>query len=860
MAERSSDQLPRAAAMNPAARSAEIRLSRRLGQARAVLWWEQVWPALWPLLALGGIFLVIAMTDALPQLQAWLHAIVLAAFGVAGVVALWRGFASLRWPDRAHARRRLETASGFTHRPLVALEDRQASGSNDPASAALWAAYRRRIAEALGRVKVGWPHPNLAARDPLALRALIGLVLVIAFTIGAGTWSERLARAVMPGVQLAAAPPGTLDIWITPPTYTGLPPLVPRTDQTGELAVPAGSTLLAQISGGRGAPRLLIDAKPTEFETIDAKSFRLSQALESGSELRIEQNGRPIGIWTMRIIQDEPPTIRFAQTPERTRRNGLKIDYEAQDDYGLASVAATIRRAQQPAGVADQTIDLPLTLPSPNAKQAKGTSFHDLVVHPWAGLKVRVQLVATDAAGYSGISDAVEIILPERVFQHPVARAIIEQRKILVGDPTAQRQGVARALTAIAGIPAHYQDDSVVFLALRFSSFRLLAQDGETAANVDGVQSLLWDTALHIEDGRLSHAERELRALQQRLQDAIANRESDEEIEKLIRELQQAIDRYLQAMMENAMRNPQDPRSQRPMDRNTQRIERRDLQRMLDQARQMARTGARDQAREMLQRLQEMLENLRAGQPMQGQENADGQEGGGGEQQQMMKNLQDLMQRQQQLTDRTFRRSQQQRPGQRGQQGQQGQQGHRGQQGQPGGQQSDGDGGMEGDLAEQEELRGQLGEMMRQLGEQMGKIPNGFGRAERAMRDAIDSMQRGQGNRALRPQMDALDQMRQGARELMQQMMDQLAQQQGNGQPGEGDNPQEADSQAQDRDPAGRPLNNGLNGTNSSDVGIPAETDLQRSREILEELLRRAGERFRPQLERDYIERLLRRF
>ncbi len=56
------------------------------------------------------------------------------------------------------------------------------------------------------------------------------------------------------------------------------------------------------------------------------------------------------------------------------------------------------------------------------------------------------------------------------------------------------------------------------------------------------------------------------------------------------------------------------------------RLERLDLQKMLDQARQMARTGARDAARDMLARLQDMLENLRAGQSMQGQD----QQGEGG--------------------------------------------------------------------------------------------------------------------------------------------------------------------------------------------------------------------------------------
>jgi hypothetical protein len=35
---------------------------------------------------------------------------------------------------------------------------------------------------------------------------------------------------------------------------------------------------------------------------------------------------------------------------------------------------------------------------------------------------------------------------------------------------------------------------------------------------------------------------------------------------------------------------------------------------------------------------------------------------------------------------------------------------------------------------------------------------------------------------------------------------------------------------------------------------------MQRSRQILDELRRRAGERYRPQIELDYIDRLLQRF
>jgi hypothetical protein len=60
-------------------------------------------------------------------------------------------------------------------------------------------------------------------------------------------------------------------------------------------------------------------------------------------------------------------------------------------------------------------------------------------------------------------------------------------------------------------------------------------------------------------------------------------------------------------------------------------------------------------------------------------------------------------------------------------------------------------------------------------------------------------------------------------------------------------------------DPLGRPQR-----TEGPDLGtsvkLPDEIDAQRAREILEELRRRLGERFRPDLELQYLERLLRRF
>jgi uncharacterized protein (TIGR02302 family) len=353
-------------------------------------------------------------------------------------------------------------------------------------------------------------------------------------------------------------------------------------------------------------------------------------------------------------------------------------------------------------------------------------------------------------------------------------------------------------------------------------------------------------------------AERELRKLQQQLQDALAKGAPDAEIERLMSELRQALDQYLQSLAEEMQRNPNQQRQ--PVDP-SQTITGRDLQRMLDRARDLARSGARDQARDLLSQLQNMLENLRAARPGDNDQ-------GSNEAQQMMRGLREMMQRQQQLLDRSFRAQRQ--PGrqdrngqQQGQQSgrQQGQRGQPGQQGQPGGDGQD-DAGQMGDMGDaagqQEGLRRMLGEMMRRLGDGMGDIPEPFGRAERAMRDAAGALQRAQPGEAIGPQTEALDQLQQAAREFAKQM-----QQKGNGW-GEPSNSETgaADRDQRDgteRDPFGRPLSN--NGTyDQGDVKIPDDNMLQKSRQILDELRRRAGERSRPEIELDYIERLLKRF
>ena len=166
--------------------------------------------------------------------------------------------------------------------------------------------------------------------------------------------------------------------------------------------------------------------------------------------------------------------------------------------------------------------------------------------------------------------------------------------------------------------------------------------------------------------------------------------------------------------------------------------------------------------------------------------------------------------------------------------------------------------GMTGEqLAQaQEQLRRQLGELMRKLSETFNQIPDGLGQAERAMKGAERALQRAQPGDAVGPQADALGQMQEGARAFNEMLREQTA----NGQETPND---QAQGLQEGRQNEIDPLNRRRSGQGFVDrrtFGIPEESDLKKARRLFDELRRRSGDRRRPALELDYIDRLLQRF
>ena len=316
-----------------------------------------------------------------------------------------------------------------------------------------------------------------------------------------------------------------------------------------------------------------------------------------------------------------------------------------------------------------------------------------------------------------------------------------------------------------------------------------------------------------------------------------------------MKELRQAMNEFLREFAERAQKNPNLADQMQP----GQELRQSDLDRLMDQIENLAKSGNRDQAQELLSQLEDMMNNLQAGRQQQR-----GQNGQRGEMRKQMNKLGEIMRRQQEMMNETFRMDQMQRGQQQRGQNRDQQLGE-GEQRRPIRRPAErrGQGMTPEEFAEalkqlqqgQGKLRGDLEGLMKDL-EGLGIQPGeGFGEAGEAMGEAETALGEGEGDEAVGQQGRALDALRRGAQDMMQQMQQAMQGDQGGGE--EGGRQQNAD-----RDPLGRPrATTGPDFGNS--VKVPDEIDVQRARQILEAIRKRLGNALSPQIERDYLERLL---
>jgi uncharacterized protein (TIGR02302 family) len=834
-----------------------LQLTKALQRAKYAIAWERSWPHLARLLTVIGLFLVVSWAGLWLVVPFIARAIGLGLFVLLALGALFPLF-RFRWPSRDEALSRLDRGTGIRHRPATTLTDTLVS--QDPVARALWQAQRERTLASIKRIRAGLPSPRLAIHDPWALRALVA-VLMVATYVAAG--DERLMRtgAAFDWNGVLAPANVRVDAWVTPPVYTGKPPVIlsaankessaGANTASGPLPVPAGSTLLVRSSGGTldvAVTGNLTETAPTEAAPQGTNEKHFTIAGDGTAHVR-SPSGQPQ--WKFTAVPDRAPTIALAKDPERQARGSLQMSYKIEDDYGVTEAHAhfTARRGERTPDAAEARplFDPPqftLTLPNVRTRNGVGQTVKDLSEDPYAGADVTLTLTAKDEAGNEGHSEPFNMRLPERLFTKPLARALIEQRRILALDGNQNGQ-VFTALDALMIEPDLFTPEAGQYLGL-YSVARQL----EAARTDDALREVvagLWALAVTIEDGNITDVDKALRAAQDALKQALDRGASDEEIKKLTEDLRAALDNFMRQLAEQMRNNPQ--QLARPLDPNTRVMRQQDLNNMIERMERLSRSGDKDAAKQLLEQLQQMLENLQMAQPGQS---------GDGDMEQALNELGDVIRKQQQLRDKTFKQGQDSRRDRmRGKQNDQGM----------GDLQQDQQGlrdrlkKLQQELAKRGMGQGQKGQKGQQGDQsqpgddddqQQGDSGDALGDADSAMGDADGKLGEGNADGAVDSQGKALDALRKGAQNLAEAM------QQGDGD-GQGDGPGNRVGRQQSggnsTDPLGRPLHGREFGDET--VKIPGEIDVQRARRILEELRRRLGDTQRPQLELDYLERLL---
>ena len=856
---------------DPLTADSRRRLRRALALTRAGLTAERAarafWPA-WTIAVLAVAMLLMGLHVALPLEAVW-TLVVLMLVGAGGALA-W-GAMRFRLPSAAEAALRLDGA--LPGRPLTALADAPAIGGADAEGRAMWAAHRAAMARRLDAARAVPGDLRLAARDPYGLRYVAVIALAVGLLFGQ---AARLGDMPVPGGAAGAVAEGPAwEGWVRPPAHTGLPVLYLADQPPGTIELHEGSEIAIRLYGAPGA--LTVDESVSDAAEPPAASApeRTITVARSG---RLVISGPGGAEWRVVTIPDDAPRVLSAGPMERGSGGRTEMPFAVEDDHAVAAGTATVevdmaaldRRyalAAEPEPREPLVVDLPLPIAGDRAAFEE-LMIADLAEHPFAGLPVTVRVVAEDAAGQPSAPFELAGTLPGRRFFDPLARAVVEQRQAVLWSRENAR-GAAQILRAVSHRPQDAFDAETTYLRLRMAlrTLERFARAGLTPEKRDEVAELLWQVAVEIEEGRLADALERLREAQERLADAMENGATDEEIAELMQELREAMEEYMRQLAENAEPGESPPPGE------GQEITQDQLQQMMDRIQELMEQGRMEEARELMEQLNRMMENMQVtqGQPGQGGE---GQQGQG---EQAMEGLNETLREQQGLSDEAFRDLQEQQgdgseggqsaqnEGSQGGQGRgqrhdgqgEGQRQGQGQGGRPG--QERAEGGQGGSLADRQ------GELRRELDRQQGALPGrgtpggdaaaeAVDRAGEAMDRAEDALRDGDRGRALGAQADAMEALREG----MRQLADEMRQAQEQQAPGGAQGTAEAEG-GFEGDPLGRSA--GAQGQIGGDDPLAEGDDVyRRAQDLVEELRRRAGERERPEAERDYLERLLEPF
>ena len=516
------------------------------------------------------------------------------------VSVVWAG-RQVAHPSRIEVDRRIERDSGLAPWTLKMVEDRlEATPGIEPQPVAvrLFAAHRVRLAERIGRARVGAPAPDFFGRDRFGLRAVLILGVVVLASFAGPQAGPRLARGfALPDL---IGPPPSVQIWLTPPPWTKQGPVLLGARRRVRLL--AGSRLVVLITGGapsEAAPMVRFGKVGLTPHAIGGGSFRAHWLVTQSGMLRVGPFWRRIARLRLQVIAPVAPLVRLRRLVIAAPSARADIFWRIVSNYGVKRLVLALRPRAR-AGV------LPAERIGLRARHAgSGRQSVRLAASRYAGLRVSARLLVTSQRGEVGRSMPVLIRLPAPALHNPTAQQIFLLRQHLALDPTGQAAVGAGLAALLARVPASGHgavtagaEQAMVAAAREFAR-----------GKVTHPFARLWRLMLRAEQGNRFQAAQRLAqaraALEQALRRGIETGAVDQaSLQKLLQNWERAAAAQQTAAQTKPLTGAQ-RMAQAQLDQK--------VARLTGQITDLARAGAKAQARADLRKLERLLRGARPG-------------------------------------------------------------------------------------------------------------------------------------------------------------------------------------------------------------------------------------------------------
>ena len=517
---------------------------------------------------------------------------------------VWAGRQVAR-PTRAEMDRRIERDSWLAPWSLAMVDDRLVSADQappQPVAVRLFAAHRVRLAEQIGRARVGAPALDFFRRDRFGLRAIMLLGVVVLAVFAGPQAGPRLARGFALPDMIGPAP--KLQIWLTPPSWTGQGPLVLESQRSRRVF--AGTRLSLIVTGvarGDAGPVVRFGKAGQRLQAIGGGSFRAHWIVTQSGVLQVGPFWRRIARLNLQVIRPVAPRVALERVVMSRPSGRATIFWRIVSNYGVKRLVLALR---PPLRV--QLKRLPAERFGLRARQAgPGRWQVSLAASRYAGLVVSARLFVTSQRRETGISAPVPITLPAPVLHNPTARQIFLLRQHLALDPAGQA-AVAVGLETLVG-----KDKKLGSGAITGRTERAMVAAAQEFARgkVAHPFELLWRLMLRAEQGNRFQAAQRLAqaraALEQALRRGIAQGAIDQ---KLVQKLLQNWQHAAASQQADAHTKPLTGAQRMAEARLDQKVARL-TQRIAD----LAKAGAKAQARADLRKLERLLRGARRSVP-----------------------------------------------------------------------------------------------------------------------------------------------------------------------------------------------------------------------------------------------------